>query len=166
MTRDEPLFVAENRVSARSWLAFAGATLAALAAIGAPFLVPEPAAPKLWASIRGPELLCFMGPWVFVCSALALLCALRWANARFGRGELFADRCLLSSPAHGNQVLLPWAEVAGYDDTSRHAVLLHPKETWDPPHPIALLPLAIPTPDEATRVEVLALLERVGLSRV
>lgn len=155
----------DHAPTASDRLQAAAIVVGGLLVIATPFFVTGPLAPKVWASIEGPSLLCVLVPWVAFWTFASLLGLMRFVNRRFGRCELRPEVCVLESPAHGHRVELPWSEVESFDDGWASSVVLHPKASWSAPHPLALLPLTIPTPDEAARVQVLERLAAAGLQR-
>ncbi len=82
----------------------------------------------------------------------------RHVHARSGHVEFFVDRIAFSK--HEGAVEVHWSDLAAYRDGSSEYVQLVRKGDR-----IASADLAVPTPDEATRVAVLKLLDDRGIAR-
>ncbi len=101
---------------------------------------------------RDPALI--FTPPLLAVAGLALLWRTR---RRRGRVELYGDRIVL---IREREVTVGWSDVRAFDDSALDLVQLQGVEGWP------LSDLAIPTPDEGARTEVLALLDRRGLRRI
>ena len=144
-----PLLVAEGKPTRwRIRIRFACIGVVIVVALGTAHLAPP------LRGISGPAAYCLLG---YLIGPLVMSFVDDWAARRTGRVEFHEDRIVLREELRQQ---LSWSEVVAFSDGPSDYVQLYKQgQRWGRNQ------LAVPTPDEKTRTDVLALLDSRGVQR-